>query len=189
MTALLIGLLGFLAVHSIRIVGPDWREARIAAMGELGWKAVYSLLSIAFFVLLVWGYGQARQETQLLWLPPMALRHVGSLLVAIAFVLIVAAYIPRNAIRAKLGHPMILGIKTWALAHLLMSGWLHAVILFAAFLLWAILDFRSARRRPKAPPGPTSMPMTVLTVLLGLGLTAAFALYLHGPLIGVAPFG
>lgn len=189
MTALLIGLLGFLGIHSIRIVAPRWREARIAAMGELAWKGVYGLLSIAFFILLVWGYGQARQHTQLLWLPPIALRHVGSLLIAIAFVLVVAAYVPRNAIRAKLGHPMILGIKTWAVAHLLMSGWLHSVILFAAFLIWAILDFRSARRRPKTPAGPVSMPMTLLTVVLGLGLTAVFALYLHGPLIGVAPFG
>ena len=189
MTALLIGLLGFLAIHSIRIVAPRWREARIAAIGELAWKGVYSLLSIAFFVLLVWGYGQARQHTQLLWLPPMALRHVGALLVAIAFVLVAAAYVPRNAIRAKLGHPMILGVKVWAFAHLLMSGWLHSVIVFAAFLIWAILDFRSARRRPKSPTGSTSMPMTVLTVVLGLGLTAVFVLYLHGPLIGVAPFG
>ena len=189
MTILLIGLLGFLAIHSVRIFAPGWREARIAAMGELAWKAVYSLLSIAFFVLMVWGYGEARQHTQLLWLPPMALRHIGSLLVAVAFVLFVAAYVPRNAIRAKLRHPMVLGVKSWAFAHLLMSGWLHSVIVFAAFLIWAIIDFRSARRRPASTPAATSVVMTILTVIIGLGLTAVFALYLHAPLIGIAPFG
>ena len=131
MTALLIGLLGFLAIHSIRIVAPRWREARIAAMGELAWKGVYSLLSIAFFVLLVWGYGQARQHTQLLWLPPMALRHVGALLVAIAFVLVAAA-----SVLSGLGLPD------------LVVGFLALTFFMGAFApLWF------AERRERTAPG------------------------------------
>ncbi len=141
----LIGLPGFLGLHSVRIVAPAWREARIAAMGEKAWKGVYSLLAIAFFVLMIRGYGQ-------------------------------------------MGHPMILGVKTWAFAHLLMSGWLHAMLLFGAFLLWAVVDFGSARSRPREAPGKSNAAMTVVALIVGIAFAAVFAMYLHGMLIGVKPF-
>lgn len=182
----LIGLLGFLGLHSLRIVAPAWREARIAAMGDMAWKGVYSLLSIAFFLLMLWGYGQVRQHPVLVWQPPLALRHVGMLLVVIAFVLIVAAYVPKNAIRARLGHPMILGVKTWAFAHLLMSGWLHSMLLFGAFLLWAIFGYADMRKRPR-DVAKSSVAMTIVTVVAGIVFAAVFAMYLHGMLIGVKP--
>ncbi|PNS09789.1 NnrU family protein [Solilutibacter silvestris] len=183
----LIGLAGFLGLHSVRIVAPDWREARIAAIGEKAWKGLYSLISIIFFVLMIWGYCQMRQHPVLVWQPPMALRHIGMVLVVIAFVLISAAYVPNNAIRARLGHPMILGIKTWAFAHLLMSGWLHSMLLFGAFLLWAIVDFSSARKRPRDTVAKPSAAMTLVTVIGGIAFAAIFAMYLHGMLIGVQP--
>lgn len=182
----LIGLLGFLGLHSLRIVAPAWREARIAVMGDMAWKGIYSLLSIAFFVLMIWGYGQMRQHPVLVWQPPLALRHVGMLLVVIAFVLIVAAYVPKNAIRARLGHPMILGVKTWAFAHLLMSGWLHSMLLFGAFLLWAIFGYADMRKRPR-DVAKSSVAMTIVTVVAGIVFAAVFAMYLHGMLIGVKP--
>ncbi len=56
MTILLLGLVLFLGVHSVRIVADDWRGAMRARLGEGPWKGLYSLLSIAGFVLLVWGY-------------------------------------------------------------------------------------------------------------------------------------
>ena len=186
---LLFGLIGFLAVHSVRMVAPAWREARIAAVGEQRWKAVYSLLSIAYFVFMVWGFGQARLTPILVWVPPPQLRHVGALLVLVAFVLFVAANVPRNAIKARLKHPLTLGTKAWALGHLLMSGWLHTMVLAGAFLLWSVLVFAHARRRGVvASTGPSSIAMTVLTVVIGVGVGVLFALYLHAPLIGMKPF-
>lgn len=185
----LLGLFGFLGLHSIRIVAPRWREARIAALGAGTWKALYSVLSIALFVLLIWGYGLARQAPTLLWLPPVGLRHLGALLVLLAFVLLLAAYVPRNHIKARLQHPMMLSIKLWAFAHLLMVGWLHSIILSGAFLFWAVLGFASARRRGPISSPPSSAAMTGLTVLLGIAAWAGFAFYLHAKLIGVAPFG
>lgn len=187
MTWFLIGLFGFLSVHSIRIVAPAWREARIAAMGAGAWKGVYTLLSIAAFVLMVWGYRQARLDPVLVWVPPLPLRHVGALLVLIAFVLLVATYVPRNAIKARVQHPMLAATKLWAFAHLLMSGWLHAMLLAGAFLVWAVFAFVSARRRGRIEL-QTSVGMTVLTIVVGLAVGAVFALYLHGPLLGVVPF-
>ena len=187
---LVIGLAGFLGLHSVRIVAPGWRERRIATMGEKPWKGLYSLLSLVFFVLLVWGFGQARQQPVLVWQPPVGLRHAGSALLAMAFVLLVAAYVPRNGIRARVQHPMLLGTITWSIAHLLMSGWLHSAVLFGAFLLWAVADYASVRTRPApvAATAPRSMAATIATLLIGLAACAAFALWLHQPLIGRAPF-
>src|SRR5690606_35638890 len=125
---------------------------------------------------------------QLVWLPPPALRHVGYLLVAVAFVFLAAAYVPGNAIKAKLRHPMILGVKLWAFAHLLIVGWLHAMIVFGAFVLWAIADSANARRRAWQPaPGRPTAAMTILTVIVGLAFCAVFVRWLHLWLIGVAP--
>jgi len=189
MVYLLIGLVGFLAIHSIRIFAPGWREQRVAGMGEGAWKGLYSLLSIAFFVLLVWGYGQARLSPTLVWVPPVGLRHAGSLLTLVAFVLLVAAYVPRNHIKARLGHPMLLATKLWAFAHLLMNGWLHGMLVFGAFLLWAVLAFRSARRRPAARAAQPGWLGTLAAVVVGVALWVVFAVHLHRWLIGVAPFG
>ena len=126
-----------------------------------------------------------------LWLPPAGLRHVAALFNVLAFVLLVAAYVPRNGIKARVHHPMVLGVKTWAFAHLISNGNLAHVVLFGSFLAWAVLDFISARRRDRAqciqyPAGTASA--TVLTVLLGIGVAGVFAMWLHGLLIGVKPF-
>jgi hypothetical protein len=139
MTYLIAGLVIFFATHSVRIFAEDWRAAGIQRMGERPWKAIYSLVSIAGFVLIVWGYGLARQAPVDLWSPPAWTRHVTALLTLPAFILVAAAYVRGNRIKAAVGHPMVLGVKTWALAHLLSNGRLADVLLFGGFLVWAIL--------------------------------------------------
>jgi uncharacterized membrane protein len=192
MTTLLIGLLIFLGAHSVRIVADDWRTRRIVSMGPGAWKGLYSLVSIVGFVLIVWGYGLSRAAPVDLWHPPVWTRHLASLLNLAAFVLLAAAYVPRNRIKASLGHPMVLGVKAWALAHLLSNGRLADVLLFGAFLLWAVFDFRAARRRDRAegarrPAG--TLAGDAAAALVGAGAWAAFAFWLHAAWIGVRPFG
>ena len=193
MTYLIIGLGLFLGVHSVRIVAEDWRTHQLQARGEGAYKGVYSLLSIVGFALIVYGFGVARETPVALWTVPVALRHVAALLILLAFVLLAAAYVPGNAIKARVHHPMVLGVKTWALAHLLTTGRLETVALFGAFLVWAVFDFSAARRRDRlagsADSQSTSKGATVLVVLLGLGAYAVFAVLLHGMLIGIRPFG
>jgi uncharacterized membrane protein len=143
-------------------------------------------------VLIGWGYGQARQLPGLLWQSPEWMRHVTALLMLISFVLLAAAYVPRNGIRARLHHPMLLGVKTWAFAHLLSNGSDADVLLFGAFLVWAVVCFRSARRRDRAantvyPPGTAHG--TAVAVIVGIVAWAVFGMWLHGLLIGVRPFG
>ncbi len=192
MTLLILGLALFLAVHSVRIVADGWRQRSIARLGEGAWKGLYSVLSIAGFALIVWGWGAARQQPVLLWVPPVWTRHLAGLLMLASFVMLVAAYVPGNAIKARLKHPMVLGVKTWALAHLLANGTLAALLLFGSFLVWAVFDFRSARQRDRAAgtayPGGRSGP-TLVTVVVGIVAWAAFAFWAHGWLIGVRPFG
>lgn len=191
MTVLLLGLLLFLGVHSVRIVADDWRSARLARVGEMRWKAVYSLLSVVGFVVLVWGYGLARQQPLALWQPPLWTRHLASLLTLVAFVLVAAAYVPRNAFKARLHHPMVLGVKVWALAHLMANGNVADLLLFGAFLLWAAASFRAARRRDRASNAAYAAATpagTLATLVVGAAAWAGFALWAHAAWIGVRPF-
>lgn len=192
MTLLILGLVIFLGAHSTRIFAEGWRGAQLARLGEKGWKGLYSVVSLVGFVLLVWGYGVARQEPVPLWTPSIGMRHVASLLTLVSFIFLAAAYVPRNAIKARLGHPMTLGVKVWALGHLLANHTLADLLLFGGFLVWSVLCFRAARARDRAAgtmrPAGTAAG-TALTVVVGVGAWVAFALWLHGPLIGVRPFG
>jgi len=192
MEILVVGLVLFLGVHSARIFFEGARQRFIEQRGEKAWKGLYSLVSLAGFALILYGFGQARLDPGVIWAPPTGLRHAASLLVLLAFVLLAAAYVPGNHIKAKVGHPMVLAVKVWALAHLLVNGRDYAVVLFAAFLVWAVLDFRAARARDRVqgtqyPAG--SMPRTLITVVVGAAVWAVFAFWAHAALIGVRPFG
>lgn len=192
MTYLVLGLVLFLGVHSVRIFADDWRTRQLKARGEGPYKGIYSLLSLLGFGLIIYGFGVARETPVVLWVPPVALRHVAALLLLAAFVLLAAAYVPGNALKARVHHPMVLGVKTWALAHLLATGRLETVVLFGAFLLWAVLNFSAARKRDRAQGGAAvvtvSTAATVLAVGVGVGAYAVFAVVLHGMLIGIKPF-
>jgi uncharacterized membrane protein len=192
MLTLLLGLFLFLGVHSTRIFADDWRTATVAKIGPLPWKGLYSVLSLLGFVVLVWGFRMARQDTLVLWSSPAWMKHVTAVLMMVSFILIAAAYVPRNSIKARLHHPMVLAVKVWALGHLLSNGVAADVLLFGAFLVWAVLSFRAARQRDRVnhtvyPPG--NAISTTITIAVGLVGWSVFALFLHGPLIGVRPLG
>ena len=189
---LVVGLLVFLGVHSVRIVAEPWRLRTRERLGEPVWKGLYSLLSLLGLGLIIWGFGLARQTPVQLWSPPVGMRHLASLLTLVSFVLLAAAYVPRNRIKARLHHPMVLAVKTWALAHLLANGNVAHVLLFGAFLVWAVLNFKASRQRDRRDGtvyirGNTGA--TLITLVLGVAAWLAFAMWLHGYLIGVRPFG
>ena len=189
---MILGLVLFLGMHSTRIVADGARSAFIAQRGEGAWKGLYTVVSLVGFGLIVWGFGLARQQPTVLWASPTWTRHLAALINLVAFILLVAAYVPRNGIKARVHHPMVLGVKTWALAHLIANNTLAEVLLFGAFLLWAVLDFRSARQRDRAagtvyPAGTASG--TVITLVVGLAAYAGFAFWAHAAWIGVRPFG
>jgi uncharacterized membrane protein len=192
MSILIAGLIVFLASHSVGIVAEDWRARQVARMGLGPWKLAYSVVSLAGLALIIWGYGQARATPIVLWQAPAWSRHVAVLASVIGFVLIAAAYVPRTNIKRVLGHPMTAGVALWALGHLIANGRLNAVLLFGTFLAWAVVTFVVRRRRDHArgttyPPG--SVARDAVAFVIGVAVATVFALYLHGPLIGVRPFG
>jgi uncharacterized membrane protein len=191
MAMLIAGLVVFLGAHSLRIFAEGWRGAQIARLGAGAYKGLYSAVSVLGFVLIVIGYGQARVAPLVLWDPPLWSRHVSALLVLFAFVLLAAAYVPRNRIKRAVGHPMILAVKIWAAGHLLANGTLADLLLFGSFLAWAVLDYRAARARDRLhgrAETKTTLAGTVIAVVVGVALWAAFAFRLHGWLFGVQPF-
>lgn len=188
MAMLVLGLLLFLGVHSVRVLAPGWREQRMARWGEGPWKGLYSVLALAGLVLLVVGYGQARQTPVVLWSPPAAARHLAGPLTLVAFVLLAASQLRGNAIQARLQHPMLLGTMLWALAHLLANGTLADLLLFGGFLAWATLTWRDARRRGTVAVTPRP-GRTVAVLLAGVLAWAVFAFWAHAAWIGVRPFG
>jgi uncharacterized membrane protein len=190
MAWLILGLLLFLGIHSVSIVAPRWRDAQAARLGERAWKGVYSVVSIVAFVLLVVGYGKARQSAPVLYTPPAGMRHVTLLLMLPVFPLIVSTYFP-GRIQAALQHPFLLGVMLWALAHLLANGTLADLLLFGGFLAWAIADRISVASRPLRPlPGAARRPVNdVIAIVIGLAVYAFFVLRGHLWLIGVPPIG
>jgi uncharacterized membrane protein len=191
MSLLIIGLIIFLGSHSCRIFAEPWRNQMIDRLGEVKWKGLYTIVSLIGLVIVVIGYGQARQNPIVIWQPPIYLMHIAILLNLVAFIFLAASFSTNNAIRLKLKHPMILGVKVWALAHLLANGTLADLILFGSFLLWSVLDFRSARKRPIHIPekAVVSSKATIIVIVSGIVVWAAFVFGLHQYLIGVSPLG
>ncbi len=191
MLMLIAGLVIFLGLHSSRVFAEGFRTSIISKRGENAWKGIYSILSLAGFVLIIYGYGDSRLAPINLWNPPVWTRHVAALLMLVAFIFLAAAYIPKNPIKARVGHPMLIGTKVWAGAHLLANGNVGDVLLFGGFLVWAVLCFRASKKRDRVegktyPSG--SATTLVATIVVGIVLWAAFAFYLHAALIGVRPF-
>ena len=209
MTQLILGLILFLGAHSVRIWADGWRNQTIEAYGEKAFKGVYALVSILGFYLLVVGYGEARLQTVAIWNPPIFTKHISMLLMLLSSILLVATYIPRNHFKMRLGHPMVLSVKVWALSHLLANGNLADLVLFGSFLIWAVLNFRSARARDRAlllnlnvteeaagesiaeseSAHQPKLLSTIITLVGGIAIWALITFVLHAKIVGVSPMG
>jgi uncharacterized membrane protein len=190
MVVMLIGIVLFFGIHSVRMAMPGFRDAQMSARGEGTWKGIYALVSIIGIVLIGWGWAMWRPDAPFLYEPPSFMRHITSLLVTLGFIGIFAAYLPMSHIKARLKHPFIIGIGLWALGHALANGDLASLVLFLAFLVYSVIHFFAASARPvteepEAPQGRNDLGAIVAGVIASI----IFAVMLHGPLIGVVPFG
>jgi uncharacterized membrane protein len=189
---LLLGLILFLGIHSTRIFAEGFRTRTIERIGLQPWKGIYSLVSLAGFALLCYGYGLSRAEGGFLWNPPRWTFHVTALFTLFAFILVAASHVKGSRIKARIGHPMVMGVKFWAFGHLLSNGRVGDVVLFGAIFAWAVADYIASRRRDRAA-GVTypvlGMSRDLIAVAGGLVGYVVFAFWLHFWLIGVKPFG
>src|SRR5580698_6920249 len=189
MALFLVGLMVFLGLHSVSIIAPAWRDAQVARLGEGPWKGIYSVVSIASLVLMIYGYGIARQSPIVLSSPPAGLRDLTLLLMLPVFPLFIAAYFP-GRIKTLAKNPMLLSVQLWALAHLLANGTLNDVVLFGAFLAWGVIDHISVKHRAgvRAVPGAPAGPLNdVIVVVAGLALYVFILLWAHLRVVGVSP--
>jgi uncharacterized membrane protein len=189
MGILILGLVVFIGAHSFT----TFREARatlVARIGEGPYKGLHGLVSLAGFVLIVIGFGQYREHGYIqVWNPPTGLRHLTLLLMWFSFVSLVATYSP-GAIKTRLRHPMLVGVKIWAFAHLLANGDLGSMILFGSLLAWAVFDRIALKRRPGAEvAGSLSFGRgDIVALVVGTILYVAM-IQLHPVLIGVPVMG
>lgn len=186
MLLLVIGLVIFMAFHLLP-TNPSMRDGMVARYGEQGWKGIFSVGSLIGFVLIVYGYGKVQDSAKnpILWDPPVWMSHLTATLMVFAMIFLVAAYIP-SRIRSALKHPMLVAVKIWALAHLLVNGDAASAILFGTFLAYAIYDRISLKRRGNTGPGPQNVSIVndVAVVAIGLALYAFFVFGGHAWLIG-----
>ncbi len=187
---LIAGLLLFLGVHSIVIFAPDLR-ARYRQKNLLAWKAVYGIISIAGFVLIIIGYGQARGLTSgFIYLPPDWLEYPAFILMLPASILFFAPYFPGRISRI-IRHPQLFAVQLLAIAHLLTSGTFANLVLFGSILIWAVADTIALNRLaddnpPNRPPQlKESRFNDVLLLTLGIGVYIGFIITFHDKLIGV----
>ena len=185
MAMLVTGLVIFLGVHSVRMAAPGWREARIAAIGEGPWKGVYTLLSLAGLVLIVWGYIRVHALAPVLYVTPFWLVHVTILLMAVSFVFMMVANLKPGRLKPLLKHPFLAAVKLWAFAHLLVNGDLASVLLFGSVLAWAVVNRIAVARRPDALPAPGPVANDVIAVVTGLALWLLFIWKAHEWIAGV----
>ena len=181
----------FLLTHLLKVAAPQFRARMIASMGEGPFKGVYSLVSLITLGLVIYAFGEARQETGMVWYPPVWTSHLAVTLMLPAMICLVASLIPAGYIAVKTKHPLILSVKIWALAHLLANGERSSILLFASFLAWGVVMRISLKRRERAGEKVVrdfvSGRYDLVAIVGGIVLWGAFILKLHEWLIGVQP--
>lgn len=190
MALLILGIVLFLGLHLIRVVAPGLRTSLIASFGDAGWKVAYSVASIVALIVLIYGFGQARDMTPI-WSPPFWMSHITILLMLFAMICLVASLLPAGHIAVRTKHPMVLSVKIWALAHLLSNGDGAAMLLFAAFLAWGVILRISLKRRERAGEITlrpfVSAKYDIYAVVIGAIVWALIIWKLHAWIIGVSP--
>jgi uncharacterized membrane protein len=187
MLLLILGMIVFLGIHSVRIIAPDWRDAQLARFGENRWKGLYSFISLIGFILLVWGYARAQPMAPVLYEPAVWMRHVTLALMLPAFISLMVFILPPGRLKPASKHPMLVAIKIWAFAHLLANGDLASLILFGGFLAWAVWDRIAVKRRGETIAVAGPLQWDIAAVVAGTLLYALFVWKLHAWLFGVAP--
>jgi len=190
MATLVLGLVIFLGLHSTRIAAEPLRAQAIARLGEGPWKGLYSLLSAIGFVLIVWGFAQARYDAPVLWAPPEGARHATIALMFVSMLLLAGYFFKQSHIAVAVHHPMVWSVAVFGLAHLIANGSAADVALFGAFFIWALADLMSSyardRRNSVVYPEP-NWSATIGAIVLGLALWVVIAFWLHFWLFGVSP--
>ena len=188
MIVLILGLVLFFGIHSVRLVASGWR-ARQIAFNAGRWKGLYSLVSLVGFGLIVWGWHLFRADAPQVYLPPDWGRHVTMLFVWLGFISLISAYQPVGRIKATLQNPFLIGVILWSAGHLLANGDLAGVLVFGCFLVYSVIDVIAIMARGDTKPVFTGYRGDIIAVVAGTAIYLLLVLWLHGLLFGVSPLG
>ncbi len=187
MTLLIVGLVFFIGLHSVRLVAPGWREAMIERLGSGPWKGIYSLGALAGLAMIIWGYGIAREAPEFLYVLPQGTVHLAALLMLVSIILLVTSDLPVGRIKQAVKHPLLIGVKIWAFAHLLVNGDVASILLFGGLLIWAVVTLILVKRRGEPAPVAKSSWSDATAVVGGIAVWALIMFWLHEWLIGMPP--
>jgi uncharacterized membrane protein len=189
MFLLLLALIIFIGWHLVPSICPSISASMQARFGKGAWHAVFGIVSLLSLAFLVYGFGEARAETGILYEPPVGMAHLTVLLMLFAMILVASAVLPAGHIASKSKFPLLVAVKLWALSHLLANGEASSVLLFVSFLAWAVI-VRIIRKR-RASAGLMAMKpfvsarYDIFAVVIGALLWLAIIFKLHVLLIGV----
>lgn len=187
MVLFVIGLLLFLGIHAVSIVARPQRDRMVEAMGANGWRGVYSLIAAIGLGLIIWNWGDARAAAPFLYEPPVWMKHLVALLMLFSAIAMAVYMVPAGRLKPVLKHPMLLSVKIWAFAHLLANGDLASLLLFGGFLVWAVADRISLKRRNAAIAAPGPARNDAIALVVGLVIYGALVFGGHAWLFGVSP--
>jgi uncharacterized membrane protein len=188
---LVAGLVVFIGAH-VFVTMRDQRAALIGRIGEGPYKGLLALASVIGLILIGYGFGEYRATDWIdVWYPPRWTFYITEFLMWPASIFVVAAYIRGNIWRT-LKHPMLVGVKTWAVAHLISNGDLGSILLFGSFLLWAGYDRMTLKHRADA--GAPAIPAgghrnDIIALVVGTVLYVVLGLVFHPLVVGRAVFG
>lgn len=185
MTLLIAGILLWSLVHFIPALAQPLKQSMLSKLGENGYKGLFSLLLIAAILMMVFGWRSIEQPSYFYTLP-LWTRHLGMLLVLVAFILFVASGMPTR-IKQFIRHPQLTGVVIWAGAHLLMNGDSRSLVLFGGLGIWALLEIILINRRegawlkPEIPGIGQEVKILVIAVVVFLAV-----MFAHPWIAGVA---
>lgn len=187
---LIAGLVLFLGVHSTRIVADGWRTRMLDRLGEKPWKLGYTVVSLLGFALMVYGFGQARQAPEWVYVAPGWARHLNMPLMLASMILLAASHSPQSHFKVWLRHPMLWATVLWGVAHLMVRHQKHDAVLFGALTVWALVCLASCYARDARSGtryGPPVLKKTLITAAAGTAVYLVFVFGLHKLLMGVSP--
>lgn len=191
MLILIMGLVIFFCVHSVRLVAPEWRASNMLQNGAMRWRIRFGMITLLATAFIIMGYMQMRMAPVWLWFPPVWTRHLAGLLMLVALFFVGSALVPNTTMKKKVGYPMLIAVKIWAFSHLISNDNLADIIVFGSFLIWSIVSFAVYRRRDRKAgvvrdqESGVQFDLAAFTFAMVSWFIMVF--YLHEAVIGVSP--
>ena len=175
---LLAAMFVFVAAHVVLASLPV-RQGLIKALGENGFRALFSVVALATLVWVIHAYGIAPRTE--IWPDDPALRLVPLVIMPLVCILLVAglstrsptmvggetmAPAPAAGILTITRHPFLWAVALWGLAHALANGDHASLVLFLGMALLAFLGMVHIDHRRERQLGAAWGPMALTTSVI-----------------------